>query len=139
MRLAGVELLRVRLPLKRAFTTSFGTSAEKECVLVRALGPDDAEGWGECTAMEAPRYSGEWNDGAWLVLKLVVVTLAVLMHLYFGLLLYELGQRRDRHGPTFHRVIGWLPLVLLLAIAALTAAKPDTVGTLPPPPAAGRP
>jgi O-succinylbenzoate synthase len=79
MRLAGVELLRVRLPLKRAFTTSFGTSAEKECVLVRALGPDDAEGWGECTAMEAPRYSGEWNDGAWLVLRdhLVPAALAV--------------------------------------------------------------
>jgi o-succinylbenzoate synthase len=67
--LAAVELLRVRLPLKRAFTTSFGTSTDKECVLVRAIGPDDAEGWGECTAMEAPRYSGEWNDGAWLVLR----------------------------------------------------------------------
>ena len=67
--LAAVELLRVRVPLKRKFTTSFGTSAVKECVLVRAIGPDDAEGWGECTAMEAPRYSGEWNDGAWLVLR----------------------------------------------------------------------
>jgi o-succinylbenzoate synthase len=66
--LAGIELLRVRLPLKRAFTTSFGTSTEKECVLVRAIG-DDAEGWGECTAMERPAYSAEWNDGAWLVLR----------------------------------------------------------------------
>ena len=66
---AAVELLRVRLPLKRPFTTSFGTSADKECVLVRAIGSDGAEGWGECTAMEAPRYSGEWNDGAWLVLR----------------------------------------------------------------------
>ncbi|MGH2653632.1 MAG: o-succinylbenzoate synthase [Actinomycetota bacterium] len=66
---AAVELLRVRLPLKRPFTTSFGTSADKECVLVRAIGNDGAEGWGECTAMEAPRYSGEWNDGAWLVLR----------------------------------------------------------------------
>ncbi|MGH2678507.1 MAG: o-succinylbenzoate synthase, partial [Actinomycetota bacterium] len=66
--LAGIELLRVRLPLKRAFTTSFGTSTEKECVLVRAIG-DDAEGWGECTAMERPAYSAEWVDGAWLVLR----------------------------------------------------------------------
>lgn len=66
---AAVELLRVRLPLRRPFTTSFGTSADKECVLVRAIGSDGAEGWGECTAMEAPRYSGEWNDGAWLVLR----------------------------------------------------------------------
>jgi o-succinylbenzoate synthase len=65
---AGIELLRVRLPLKRAFTTSFGSSTEKECVLVRAIG-GDAEGWGECTAMERPAYSAEWNDGAWLVLR----------------------------------------------------------------------
>jgi o-succinylbenzoate synthase len=66
---AGIELLRVRLPLKRAFTTSFGTSTEKECVLVRAIGDEGAEGWGECTAMERPAYSAEWNDGAWLVLR----------------------------------------------------------------------
>jgi O-succinylbenzoate synthase len=66
--LEAVELLRVRLPLKRAFTTSFGTSTDKECVLVRAISPEH-EGWGECTAMEVPRYSGEWNDGAWLVLR----------------------------------------------------------------------
>ncbi len=66
---SAVELLRVRLPLKRRFTTSFGTSAEKECLLVRAIGSDGVEGWGECTAMEAPLYSGEWNDGAWLVLR----------------------------------------------------------------------
>jgi o-succinylbenzoate synthase len=67
--LVAVELLRVRLPLKRPFTTSFGTSTDKECVLVRAIGSDDAEAWGECTAMEAPRYSAEFNDGAWLVLR----------------------------------------------------------------------
>lgn len=67
--LAAVELLRVRLPLRRAFTTSFGTTTEKECVLVRAIGSEGTEGWGECTAMEAPRYSGEWNESAWLVLR----------------------------------------------------------------------
>ncbi|MGH2678157.1 MAG: o-succinylbenzoate synthase [Actinomycetota bacterium] len=74
--LAGIELLRVRLPLRRAFTTSFGTSTEKECVLVRAIG-DDAEGWGECTAMERPAYSAEWIDGAWLVLRVVLGSAAL--------------------------------------------------------------
>lgn len=77
-----------------------------------------------------------WNpDGAWLVLKLVAVAMAVLLHLYFGLLLYELGQDRDHHGPTFYRAIGWIPLVLLLVIAGLTGAKPRTLGDLPAPPA----
>lgn len=76
-----------------------------------------------------------WNpSGAWLVLKLVVVALAVLLHLYYGLLLYELGHDRCTHGATFFRVIGWVPLVLLLAIAALTGAKPQTLGDLPAPP-----
>lgn len=75
-------------------------------------------------------------SGAWLVLKLVVVAGAVLLHLYLGLVLYELGQQRDRHGPWTYRVLGWAPLLVLLCVAALTGAKPQTVGTLPPPPGA---
>jgi putative membrane protein len=74
--------------------------------------------------------------GAWLVMKLVVVTVAVLLHLYLGVMLYELGQGRDRHGAGFYRVFGWLPWMLLLVIAALTGAKPRSVGELPPPPVA---
>jgi O-succinylbenzoate synthase len=67
--LAAVELLRVRMPLLRPFRTSFGVSTEKEAILVRAIGDDGVEGWGECVAMEAPLYSGEWNDGAWAILR----------------------------------------------------------------------
>lgn len=81
-----------------------------------------------------------WNpDGAWLVMKLAVVTIAVLMHLYLGVILYQLGQGKSRHGPWFYRTLGWVPFVLILAIAGLTGAKPDTAGELPPPPVrAGR-
>lgn len=75
-------------------------------------------------------------SGAWLVIKLVVVAGAVFLHLYMGVVLYELGHGRDRHGPVFYRTLGWLPLLLLLGIAALTGAKPRTVGDLPPPPEA---
>lgn len=78
--------------------------------------------------------------GAWLVMKLAVVTAAVLLHLYMGMVLYELGQERERHGVGFYRILGWTPLLLVMAIAALTGAKPVTVGELPPPPgAAARP
>ncbi|MCK9487963.1 MAG: CopD family protein [Xanthomonadales bacterium] len=77
-----------------------------------------------------------WNpDGAWLVMKLVLVSLAVLVHLYLGMLLSHMGQGDHRHGPWFYRALGWAPLVLLLAIAAVTGAKPDTAAGLPPPPA----
>jgi O-succinylbenzoate synthase len=71
--LAAIELMRVRLPLVRPFTTSFGTTETKDCVLVRAVDRDGAQGWGECTAMERPMYSAEWVDGAWLVLRDVIV------------------------------------------------------------------
>jgi O-succinylbenzoate synthase len=67
--LEAVELLRVRLPLLRPFTTSFGTTSMKDAIVVRALGRDGVEGWGECVASEHPQYSAEWNDGAWLVLR----------------------------------------------------------------------
>lgn len=66
---SAVELVRVRLPFVRPFRTSFGTESEKDAILVRAVARDGLEGWGECVAMAAPRYSGEWTAGAWLVLR----------------------------------------------------------------------
>jgi len=69
----------------------------------------------------------------WLVLKLAVVSIAVLLHVYFGLLLYEMSKGGRSHGPVFFGIIGWVPLVLLLAIAGLTAAKPAGLPLLPAP------
>jgi O-succinylbenzoate synthase len=63
-----VELLLVELPLVRPFRTSFGEVSDKRCVLVR-VETDDAEGWGECVADTRPDFSGEFNEGAWLVLR----------------------------------------------------------------------
>jgi o-succinylbenzoate synthase len=75
--LEAVELLLIRLPLLRPFTTSFGTTSAKEAVLVRAVGEDGVEGWGECVAAEDPLYSGEWNAGAWVVLREYLVPAAL--------------------------------------------------------------
>ena len=41
---------------------------DKRCVLVR-VETDDAEGWGECVADAQPDFSGEFNEGVWLVLR----------------------------------------------------------------------
>ena len=63
MKLDAVELRRIRLPLVSPFRTSFGTQTERDVLLVRAVTPE-AEGWGECVAMEEPLYNEEYVDGA---------------------------------------------------------------------------
>src|SRR5690606_17139373 len=67
---------------------------------------------------------GYGYEGAWLPLKLLLVAGLAAIHMYEGLLLLDLGSGRARHGAAFYRLLNWTPLVLLLGIAALTAAKP---------------
>ena len=68
MKLTGVELRRIKLPLVSPFRTSFGTETQRDILLVRAVTPD-AEGWAECVAMEEPLYSSEYIDGAHEVIR----------------------------------------------------------------------
>lgn len=63
MKITGVELRHVAMPLVAPFRTSFGTETTRTAVLVHVL-TDEAEGWGECVAMESPLYSSEYADGA---------------------------------------------------------------------------
>ena len=63
MRLNGIELRRVSMPLVAPFRTSFGTEFQRDILLVRAVTPA-GEGWGECVAMSAPLYSSEYVDAA---------------------------------------------------------------------------
>ena len=74
MKLTGVELRRITLPLVSPFRTSFGTQTERDLLLLRAVSTD-AEGWGECVAMGDPRYSEEYVDGAVDVLRRFLVPL----------------------------------------------------------------
>jgi o-succinylbenzoate synthase len=75
---AAFELVRVRVPMRRSRQAAHGTMpAERDVVLVRAVGSDGAEGWGECSALEAPTYTGEYTEAAWAVLRDLVVPLAL--------------------------------------------------------------
>ena len=67
VRLTGIELIRVAMPLRTPFRTSFGTERDRDVLLVRAEGTVDGStvvGWGECVAGAEPRYSPEYVDGA---------------------------------------------------------------------------
>ncbi len=63
MRLEGLELRRVAMPLVSPFRTSFGTQTSKDILLVRAV-TADGEGWGECVTLPDPLYSPEYTEGA---------------------------------------------------------------------------
>jgi O-succinylbenzoate synthase len=78
VKLTGVELRRIAMPLVAPFRTSFGTETKREALLVR-VATADAEGWGECVAMAGPLYSSEYLDGAADVLRrFFVPTLAAV-------------------------------------------------------------
>ncbi|MEU7003613.1 o-succinylbenzoate synthase [Nonomuraea sp. NPDC046570] len=60
MKLTGVEIRTIQVPLVSPFRTSFGTETVREALVLRAV-TDEAEGWGECGAGTAPLYSSEYT------------------------------------------------------------------------------
>lgn len=68
MKLDAVELIRLNVPLKSAFRTSFSSVNLHQVVWVHAI-TDSGEGWAECGANERPDYSSEFHNGAATVLK----------------------------------------------------------------------
>lgn len=68
MKLTGVELRRVQMPLVSPFRTSFGVQEDRDILLVRVASAD-ANGWGECVATPAPVYSSEYVDSCVDVLR----------------------------------------------------------------------
>ena len=62
MRIAAVDLFRVRLPLVRPFRTSFALEVDRDVLLVRVRTEAGADGWAECVATSWPGYSSEYVD-----------------------------------------------------------------------------
>ncbi len=66
MKLIGMRLHWVRMPLVSPFTTSFATQHERLALLVEVeadVGGVRVTGWGENVAMAQPLYSAEYVDG----------------------------------------------------------------------------
>jgi o-succinylbenzoate synthase len=67
-RLRSIELIRVCVPLANPIEAAHGVEHDRWSILIRVLGVDGTEGWGECPALAAPTYTAEWHEGAWAVL-----------------------------------------------------------------------
>lgn len=63
VKLEGVELRRIEMPLVFPFRTSFGTQTTKDALLLRVV-TSEGEGWGECVTALHPLYSSEYTDAA---------------------------------------------------------------------------
>jgi O-succinylbenzoate synthase len=72
VKLTGVELKHVSLPLVAPFRTSFGTQTTRDLLLLRVV-TDAGEGWGECVTMADPLYSSEYVAGAADVMRRFLV------------------------------------------------------------------
>jgi o-succinylbenzoate synthase len=67
MRIDGIILRELHLPLVRPFETSFGVTRNRR-ILLAEIRSEGLIGWGECTAGEHPHFSGESTDTAWQVI-----------------------------------------------------------------------
>jgi o-succinylbenzoate synthase len=68
MKLLGVDLIRIAMPLVSPFRTSFGTQTARDILLLRVT-TDESEGWGECVALTDPLYSSEYLESQADVLR----------------------------------------------------------------------
>jgi len=62
MRITGIELFHVRMPLLQPWRTAYGEDAAIETVLCR-MSSGSVEAWGEASPLAAPCYSPEWAGG----------------------------------------------------------------------------
>jgi len=60
----------------------------------------------------------------WLHIKLSLVLLLVLYHIYLGKLLKDFRNDKNQHGHVFYRILNELPALFLIAIVILVVVKP---------------
>lgn len=68
MKIQQVDLYHIRIPLVSPFTTSFGTTTDRDAIIVRAVSADGVVGWGEWCG-DGPGYSYETEHTAWHILQ----------------------------------------------------------------------
>ncbi len=65
-----------------------------------------------------------WGGQLWLTLKLVLIGLLVVYHLYCGKLVGDFKQGRNQHSHVWYRWFNELPVLVLIAVVLLASLKP---------------
>ena len=123
MKITGVELRTIRMPLRSPFETSFGVESDRVAVLIRVVGtvqthehqPVEVQGWGECVAMEQPLYSSEYAHAAADVLRRFLIPMLLAESAAGGEVTAELI------GPLLGTIIGHRMAKAALEMAVLDA------------------
>lgn len=68
IRIKQIELVEIRMPLVEPFQISSGTQSNRRIFLLR-ISDGRHEVWAECVATEAPTYTWETIDGAWIAIR----------------------------------------------------------------------
>src|SRR5471030_3432414 len=69
MLLDRITLREIRIELKEPFRISSGEVRERQMMLLELRDASGASVWSECVAGEAPNYSSETIDTAWIVIE----------------------------------------------------------------------
>jgi len=70
-----------------------------------------------------PHYSQYAHDW-WLHIKLVLVGLLIIYHIYCGILLERFKVDDNRYRHVFYRYFNEIPTVVLIAVVILSVVKP---------------
>jgi putative membrane protein len=60
----------------------------------------------------------------WLHIKLSLIALLVVYHLYLGKCLFAFKADNNKHGHVFYRILNEIPVLFLIAIVILAVIKP---------------
>lgn len=76
IKIERLEIREINLPLVHFFETSFGRTERRRILLTKVF-CDEAVGYGECTTGEAPLFSHETIDTAWIIIKGILSPIAI--------------------------------------------------------------
>jgi putative membrane protein len=68
-------------------------------------------------------WLGYGITGTWLHIKLALVALLIVYHVYCGKLMFDFRHDRNRYGHVFYRWLNELPTVILVAVVLLVVLK----------------